>query len=67
MADMNSKIAAGKPSHKQQVLFAIWTGTYEPTKQRTEGAADAGEDAKVASLRTTIAALQEAWEQVHPR
>jgi hypothetical protein len=44
------------------MLLAIWTSTYEPKKQRTAGAADAGEGAEVASLRTTIAALQEAWE-----
>jgi hypothetical protein len=60
LTDMNSKIAAGKPIHKQQVLFAIWTGTHKPKKQHTAGAGDAGEDAEVASLRTNIAALQEA-------
>ncbi len=39
---------------------------YEPKKQRIAGAADAGEDAEVASLRTTTAALQEAWETGTP-
>ncbi len=63
--DVQHTAAIGSPTHKQKVLFAIWTGTYEP-KKRAAGAADAAEAAEVASLRTTITALQEAWETGTP-
>jgi predicted metal-dependent phosphoesterase TrpH len=65
MTDATSKIAAGKPKHTHNAVCHL-DRHVRAKKQRTAGAADAGEGGEVASLRTTIAALQEAWETGNP-